>query len=412
MIFLYWICKNPPSLFSLNCINMTSTDILNNSNRNMQNYSGVTKTLDMNARSQNTSNNINNEVSVQNEVKTNAVSQSKDQVLLNTQGNSDNQVVTSYSKKSIAMDRIRNLSNAEARVNDVTQENTSNAEETRKANTTNTNTTRPTDASNDKSSNTEESKVTQDSKDSSKSKESELKNKQNELTDAEKKVVDQMKKRDNEVRIHENQHKSVGGQYAGSPSYTYERGPDGKQYITEGEVSISLSNESTAEKTIEKMRIVQNAALAPAEPSSADRKVAAEASRIEQIARQEINNRKLEENKERLEENSESREEPKVETAKEKTRSKETEVVSNHTSNNQIANDSNKVANDMSKAGITVKNTNVVNEIKQPTKESSSITKTKDDFVINTNNKYTATYLSYTNELNKIDNRSSFFIAA
>ena len=66
----------------------------------------------------------------------------------------------------------------------------------------------------------------------------------------------------------------------------------------------------------------------------------------------------------------------------------------------------------MSRAGITVKNTNVVNEIKQPTKESSSITKPKDDFVINTNNKYTATYLSYTNELNKIDNRSSFFIAA
>jgi hypothetical protein len=396
---------------------MTSTDILNNSNRNMQNYSGVSKTFDMFARPQNTNNNINSDASALKEAKLATVSQSKEQVLLNTEGNSKNKVVTSYSKKSIAKDRMRNLSNAEAKTNEVTQENAIKEEATRT--TSNSNTSRPTNTTNGNHSSDEVPKDTEEAKDSTKSKESELKAKQNELTDAEKKIVEQMKKRDNEVRIHENQHKSVGGQYAGSPSYTYERGPDGKQYITEGEVSISLSNESTAEKTIEKMRIVQNAALAPAEPSAADRKVAAEASRIEQIARQEINNQKLEESKELLEENSKSSEESKVESTEENARSEESKAISN-ASNVQVANESNNVANEMSKAGITVKNANNVNDIKQPSNESqNTITKTnqniakpKDDFVINTNNKYTATYLSYSNDLNKIDNRNSLFIAA
>jgi hypothetical protein len=396
---------------------MTSTDILNNSNRNMQNYSGVSKTFDMFARPQNTNNNINSDASALKEAKLATVSQSKEQVLLNTEGNSKNKVVTSYSKKSIAKDRMRNLSNAEAKTNEVTQENAIKEEATRT--TSNSNTSRPTNTTNGNHSSDEVPKDTEEAKDSTKSKESELKAKQNELTDAEKKIVEQMKKRDNEVRIHENQHKSVGGQYAGSPSYTYERGPDGKQYITEGEVSISLSNESTAEKTIEKMRIVQNAALAPAEPSAADRKVAAEASRIEQIARQEINNQKLEESKELLEENSKSSEESKVESTEENARSEESKAISN-ASNVQVSNESNKVANEMSKAGITVKNANNVNDIKQPSNESqNTITKTnqniakpKDDFVINTNNKYTATYLSYSNDLNKIDNRNSLFIAA
>jgi hypothetical protein len=396
---------------------MTSTDILNNSNRNMQNYSGVSKTFDMFARPQNTNNNINSDASALKEAKLATVSQSKEQVLLNTEGNSKNKVVTSYSKKSIAKDRMRNLSNAEAKTNEVTQENAIKEEATRT--TSNSNTSRPTNTTNGNHSSDEVPKDTEEAKDSTKSKESELKAKQNELTDAEKKIVEQMKKRDNEVRIHENQHKSVGGQYAGSPSYTYERGPDGKQYITEGEVSISLSNESTAEKTIEKMRIVQNAALAPAEPSAADRKVAAEASRIEQIARQEINNQKLEESKELLEENSKSSEESKVESTEENARSEESKAISN-ASNVQVANESNNVANEMSKAGITVKNANNVNDIKQPSNESqNTITKTnqniakpKDDFVINTNNKYTATYLSYSNDLNKINNRNSLFIAA
>ena len=108
------------------------------------------------------------------------------------------------------------------------------------------------------------------------------------LSDAEQAVVNDMKARDQEVRTHEEQHKATGGQYASSPSYSYETGPDGKKYITDGEVQISVSVEDSPDKTIAKMQQVQRAALAPQEPSGQDRKVAAEAAMKEAEARREM----------------------------------------------------------------------------------------------------------------------------
>ncbi len=97
-----------------------------------------------------------------------------------------------------------------------------------------------------------------------------------ELTDGEKEVVEQLKDRDREVRAHEEAHANVGGQYAGTPSYTFQSGPDGKQYAIGGEVPIDVSPvDGDPEATIDKMQIVIAAALAPAEPSAQDRKVAA-----------------------------------------------------------------------------------------------------------------------------------------
>ena len=109
-----------------------------------------------------------------------------------------------------------------------------------------------------------------------------------ELSEEELQKVEEMKDRDTEVRTHENQHKSAGGSYAGSPSYTYEQGPDGKRYVTDGEVQIDVSEESTPQKTIEKMQVVRRAALAPATPSAADRQVASEATQKENAARAEL----------------------------------------------------------------------------------------------------------------------------
>ncbi|GAA3573673.1 MAG: hypothetical protein MI794_08625 [Pseudomonadales bacterium] len=101
------------------------------------------------------------------------------------------------------------------------------------------------------------------------------------LTEAELKELTKLKARDREVRAHETAHQSVGGQYAGAPSYTYQRGPDGAQYAVGGEVSIDIAPvEGDPQATIDKMRIVRAAALAPAEPSSQDRTVAAEATQI------------------------------------------------------------------------------------------------------------------------------------
>ena len=97
-----------------------------------------------------------------------------------------------------------------------------------------------------------------------------------ELSEDEQAVVDQLAARDREVRNHEEAHARVGGQYAGNPSYTFQEGPDGKQYAIGGEVPIDVSPVADdPEATIVKMEIVKAAALAPAEPSGQDRKVAA-----------------------------------------------------------------------------------------------------------------------------------------
>ncbi|MCF2859609.1 catalase [Pseudoalteromonas sp. SMS1] len=88
----------------------------------------------------------------------------------------------------------------------------------------------------------------------------------------------ELKDRDREVRLHEQAHARVGGQYAGAPSYDYQRGPDGNNYAVGGQVMIDVAPiEGDPQQTIEKMQTVRAAALAPAEPSGADRAIAADA---------------------------------------------------------------------------------------------------------------------------------------
>lgn len=122
-----------------------------------------------------------------------------------------------------------------------------------------------------------------------------LSNADNELSSEEQRVVDELKKRDQEVKAHEQAHAAVGGQYAGAPSYEYQMGPDGKRYAVGGEVSIDVSEESSPEKTVAKMQIVRAAALAPAEPSSQDLKVAAQATQTESRARVELSTENIDE---------------------------------------------------------------------------------------------------------------------
>lgn len=101
--------------------------------------------------------------------------------------------------------------------------------------------------------------------------------------------VRELQQRDAEVKTHEQQHAAVGGQYAGAPSYTYERGPDGKRYAVGGAVSIDVAPvKGDPEATIRKMEVVRRAALAPAQPSSADRAIAADAAQKAAQARAEL----------------------------------------------------------------------------------------------------------------------------
>ena len=90
--------------------------------------------------------------------------------------------------------------------------------------------------------------------------------------------IENLSSRDREVRLHEQAHAAVGGGYTGSPTYSFKRGPDGKNYAVDGEVSVDASpvaNDPAA--TLRKMAVVLRAALAPAEPSGQDRQVAAQA---------------------------------------------------------------------------------------------------------------------------------------
>lgn len=121
-------------------------------------------------------------------------------------------------------------------------------------------------------------------------------NGQEELTEDQEQEVQRMKARDQEVRTHEQAHQAAGGAYASAPTYEFERGPDGKQYAVGGEVQIDVSEvPDDPEATMKKMQVVRRAALAPAEPSGQDRRVAAEASMKEAEARREATAQNAEE---------------------------------------------------------------------------------------------------------------------
>ena len=109
------------------------------------------------------------------------------------------------------------------------------------------------------------------------------------LSEADQQVINQLQSRDREVRAHEAAHQAAGGGAVGGASYSYQQGPDGKQYAIGGEVPVDLSSGGgSPEATIAKMARVRAAATAPAEPSGQDLAVAAAASSIEAAARQEL----------------------------------------------------------------------------------------------------------------------------
>ena len=112
---------------------------------------------------------------------------------------------------------------------------------------------------------------------------------QQNLSTEEQTLLQELKARDTEVRTHEQAHLSAAGQYAaGGASFSYKTGPDGKRYASSGEVPIDMTQEKTPEATIQKMRTVRRAALAPASPSAADRNIAAQDSTKEAQAMKEV----------------------------------------------------------------------------------------------------------------------------
>jgi hypothetical protein len=92
----------------------------------------------------------------------------------------------------------------------------------------------------------------------------------------------ELKKIDRETRRHEQAHKAaLGSHAAGGIQYQFTTGPRGGQFAVGGSVPVDLSEEDEGTATVQKAQTIKRAALAPAEPSSADRSVAAQASQLE-----------------------------------------------------------------------------------------------------------------------------------
>lgn len=146
----------------------------------------------------------------------------------------------------------------------------------------------------------------------------------------EQQQIKELKARDTEVRTHEQAHAAVGGQYAGSPSYEYQRGPDGTNYAVGGEVPIDVGViNGDLQATIDKMQTVRAAALAPAEPSGADRAIAADATQKMAAAQAELasaDDEDSSEDKSRVSASFSNSESSEVKTAKSEEQSRDIEV--------------------------------------------------------------------------------------
>ncbi|WP_076413767.1 putative metalloprotease CJM1_0395 family protein [Shewanella sp. UCD-KL12] len=94
----------------------------------------------------------------------------------------------------------------------------------------------------------------------------------------EKQILAELSSRDSEVKAHEQAHSTVGGHLAQSPQFTYEQGSDGRRYAVDGEVQIDIATvPGDPLATVNKMKQVYAAAMAPTNPSMADIRVASEA---------------------------------------------------------------------------------------------------------------------------------------
>ena len=117
-----------------------------------------------------------------------------------------------------------------------------------------------------------------------------------ELSREEQRIVSELQAADTNVRAHEAAHMAAGGGLTSPASYTYERGPDNKMYAVAGEVGISTGEGNTPQESLNKAQTIRRAALAPADPSPQDLKVAAQAASMEMSARVQIMQEKMAQN--------------------------------------------------------------------------------------------------------------------
>jgi hypothetical protein len=110
-----------------------------------------------------------------------------------------------------------------------------------------------------------------------------------ELTPRERQQVTELQQIDRAVRAHEAAHIAAGGEVITSgANYSYTYGPDGRQYAVGGEVGIDTAPERDPADNVEKGIAIQNAALAPRDPSPQDYRVAGIGAQLESRGRGEL----------------------------------------------------------------------------------------------------------------------------
>ncbi|MEM8950817.1 MAG: putative metalloprotease CJM1_0395 family protein [Pseudomonadota bacterium] len=113
-----------------------------------------------------------------------------------------------------------------------------------------------------------------------------------ELTAAEKADVTRLQQRDQQVRQEEKAHAAVAGDLAGPINYTFQRGPDGRQYAVGGSVGIQASvlsgDPAEAARKAGRMAAAANAATNPSlQDYAAAREAYAFGSQLSQPQREE-----------------------------------------------------------------------------------------------------------------------------
>jgi hypothetical protein len=110
-----------------------------------------------------------------------------------------------------------------------------------------------------------------------------------ELTPRERQQVAELQQIDRAVRAHEAAHIAAGGEVVTSgANYSYTYGPDGRQYAVGGEVGIDTAPEQDPADNVEKGIAIQDAALAPRDPSAQDYRVAGIGAQLESRGRGEL----------------------------------------------------------------------------------------------------------------------------
>jgi hypothetical protein len=118
-----------------------------------------------------------------------------------------------------------------------------------------------------------------------------------ELTPRERQRVAELQQIDRAVRAHEAAHIAAGaGVVTGGADYSYTYGPDGRQYAVGGEVGIDTAPERDPADNVEKGIAIQNAALAPRDPSPQDYRVAGIGAQLESRGRGELARERADEN--------------------------------------------------------------------------------------------------------------------